>query len=272
VISRGGSVLVVCTFRNAGATLEETLDSLSQQSLRDWRAVLVDDGSTDSSRSIADAAAAADPRFTVVPSHGEGRGSALNLAISQGEEDLVAIIDADDVAHPEWLCLLGKAARRDRDYAVIGVGSVSFSSGDPFGSAPPVQDASEQACVDVTLRLCRLNPISHSGAMIRRGALARVGGYDAGRSSQFDYDLWVRIALAGGRIARLDHTLVAKRVHRGQRFKQDDHFGYVLRSLSVQSRAIAGLDPRLSHRVFMLARLVWGLAPRTLRLALRTRP
>lgn len=97
------SIDLLCTFFNAAATLEPTLASLSSQTLADARFILVDDGSTDDSAAIARAFCDKDGRFALFTNADRGRGKALNFALSQGSAPLVAILDADDLAHPTWL-------------------------------------------------------------------------------------------------------------------------------------------------------------------------
>jgi glycosyltransferase involved in cell wall biosynthesis len=211
-----------------------------------------------------------DRRYVLLTATG-GRGAALNAGFAHASERYIAILDADDVAYAEWLRQAVAAVEAHPEFAVVGVSTIEFD-----GSAPPYRgserrEADEAKCIDVTLTLCHHNAISHSGALIRRDALVSASGYAQTRVSQFDYDLWVRLALAGHRIGRLNRTLVAKRVHRGQTFKESGHLRYVLRSIAVQSRAIAGLDPRPVNWLWMGSRLVWGLLPRRARRAARGR-
>ena len=81
---------------NVAAWLPACLDSLLAQDHEAIEAVVVDDGSTDSSAEIALAYAARDARVRVVRSENRGLGAARNLGIEHATGDLLAFLDGDD--------------------------------------------------------------------------------------------------------------------------------------------------------------------------------
>ncbi|QKJ19090.1 glycosyltransferase family 2 protein [Microbacterium hominis] len=99
---------------------QDALDSLRAQTLTAWRAILVDDASTDGTGDIFDAAAAADPRFRVVHlERRSGLGAARNTALDLVETPLVGFLDADDRLTPRALeVLTGTVTRSGSDFAV----------------------------------------------------------------------------------------------------------------------------------------------------------
>lgn len=93
------SVIMIC--RNGERFLAEAIDSLLNQTLRQWELVFVDDGSTDASlRIIADRAALDPERFRIIV-HPErrwrGTAASRNLGITAARGKYVAFLDADDV-------------------------------------------------------------------------------------------------------------------------------------------------------------------------------
>lgn len=98
----------------------EALASLRAQTLPDWRAVLVDDASTDASGDIFDAAAAADDRFRVVHhDRRRGLGAARNTGLDLVETPFMGFLDADDRMTPRALeRLVGTVAASGSDFAV----------------------------------------------------------------------------------------------------------------------------------------------------------
>ncbi|NUP45061.1 MAG: glycosyltransferase [Streptomyces sp.] len=94
---------VVVPVYNVELFLDECLQSLADQTFRDWEAVVVDDGSTDGSLEIARKWAARDPRIRVVEQQNAGLGAARNTGvrhISPGT-DFLAFVDSDDVVVPD---------------------------------------------------------------------------------------------------------------------------------------------------------------------------
>lgn len=94
---------VVVPVYNVELFLDECLQSLADQTFRDWEAVVVDDGSTDGSLEIARKWAARDTRIRVVEQPNAGLGAARNTGvrhIAAGTEFL-AFVDSDDVVVPD---------------------------------------------------------------------------------------------------------------------------------------------------------------------------
>ena len=96
---------IVTPVYNAEKYLAEMLDSVFSQSLYDWELLIVDDGSTDNSRSIIEKAAEKDPRVRPVYLE-ENSGSCFyprRLAIERSQGDYIVNIDADDIVEKDYL-------------------------------------------------------------------------------------------------------------------------------------------------------------------------
>jgi glycosyltransferase involved in cell wall biosynthesis len=243
---------IICTFFNAAGTLPRTLSALTVQTETRIRIVLVDDGSTDESVALAETAALADPRIVLLRNPVKGRGQALNYGVAHSDAPLIAIMDADDVAHPRWIeDAVSIMATHSRHAAMGCARTYIYGQGNPQW---PAESGATSPPRDVTATLGRGNPLCHSGSVIRREALVAVGGYDAARADNFDYDLWVRLMLAGRTLAVNDQVRLAKRYHGGQKFAVAS--GYVRSSLKVQVRAIRRKGGNPIDWLWVLARFV----------------
>ena len=262
------AVSVICTAKNAAATIADTLRSILAQDLRDWEMIVVDDGSTDATASIVGGFAQADPRVKLILTGGIGRGRALNRALAAAAADLVANIDADDEARPARLRCQLDALARHPEFAIICADWVRVE-----GAARPLWpeiDAGAAALVaDVTRALAISNPVCHSSAIMRKAAIVALGGYGEARRFVFDYDLWVRAAAAGLRIGRIPLPLVAKRIHADQAYLHASRARYLLASSAVQLRALRTLRVGRRHLPWVALRFLWGLLPLRVRLGLR---
>src|SRR4051794_31037869 len=90
---------VVVPIYNVETFLEECLESLAGQTLRELEVIMVNDGSTDGSGAIAAAFAARDPRFRLVEQANGGLGHARNTGVrncTAGVEYLT-FVDSDDI-------------------------------------------------------------------------------------------------------------------------------------------------------------------------------
>ena len=94
------NVSVVIPAHNAAETLGETLTSLRAQTLPDWEAIVVDDGSRDGTATIAATFAARDARILRVSQPQMGVSAARNTGISLARFDWLLFLDADDWLSP----------------------------------------------------------------------------------------------------------------------------------------------------------------------------
>ena len=96
----GPLVSVVIPAFNAARTIQETLQSVTQQSYTHLDVIVIDDGSTDETAAIATLYGKTDARFRVISKSNEGVASARNAGIREAKGQFIAFIDADDLWHP----------------------------------------------------------------------------------------------------------------------------------------------------------------------------
>lgn len=112
--------LIIPVF-NAERFLRQCLDSVKSQTFKDFEAILVDDGSTDSSGLICDEYSVSDNRFHVIHQVNQGVSSARNKGIEAAQGEYVYFADSDDSLRPETLEHL-YAAIRQGDYDIAASG------------------------------------------------------------------------------------------------------------------------------------------------------
>lgn len=95
-LSMSPSVSIVVPIYNVEPYLSKCLSSLSSQTYKNLRVLLIDDGSTDGSSGIAESFSLADHRFEYYRKQNGGLGSARNFGIERCESDLICFVDSDD--------------------------------------------------------------------------------------------------------------------------------------------------------------------------------
>lgn len=88
---------IIIPIYNAASTLCRCLKSIQGQDFSDYQVLLVDDGSTDGSGTLAGAFAAGDSRFCLISAPHAGTGAARNRGFAQAEGEYVLYLDADDL-------------------------------------------------------------------------------------------------------------------------------------------------------------------------------
>ncbi|HEX7976826.1 MAG TPA: glycosyltransferase, partial [Anaerolineales bacterium] len=201
------SVLLPCF--NAAETLVEALDSLACQTLTDFQVVAVEDGSTDSTLKILQDWAKGDQRLEIVAQAHSGITGALNAGLAACRAPLVARLDADDRAHPERLQRQAAYLQAHPEAAVVGCRVEGFPAGQVREGLRVYLEWQNSLLSDADIR-CEIfveSPLAHPSVAFRRDWVVQAGGYQEHGWPE-DYDLWLRLYIAGARFAKLPETLL----------------------------------------------------------------
>jgi glycosyltransferase involved in cell wall biosynthesis len=106
---------IVIPAYNAGIWIERTLQSAAQQNYPNLEILVIDDGSKDNTRMLAEAMAAVDDRFRVISIPNGGVANARNVGIREACGKYVAFLDADDLWHPDKIRLQVEAMQHLAD-------------------------------------------------------------------------------------------------------------------------------------------------------------
>jgi glycosyltransferase involved in cell wall biosynthesis len=206
VSSARPAVTVVIAFYNEERFLASAIDTVRQQTVTDWELLLVDDGSTDGSAVIADAAAAADFFRVRVLRHPGGGNAGLpasrNLAIAAARAPYLCFLDADD----QWAA--GKLARQQAMMAHSSrpVMACSASWHQDIDQRRPPELVAVWRRAPAWCRPGRFARLMVRGlvrtpppsdVMYRVDALRRAGGVPAGPNMHEDQRTFVAVSLLG---------------------------------------------------------------------------
>ena len=205
-------VSVVIPAYNVERYLAEALDSVRAQSLTNWEALVVNDGSTDETLAIARRYAELDSRILVIDQENQGVSAARNAAIEASRAEAIAFLDGDDLWHRDKL-EIQLTCMREREVDIV---SCSFAECDPEGALLPTGESGPLGEFESEefFRLCYsyffLLP---SAVMVRSEALRRLGGFDSSLRAHEDFEMWLRLASGGCRLAALPDILLTYRRH-----------------------------------------------------------
>ncbi len=201
-----GSILL--PVRNEAEFLPSALASLFRQTFTHWELVAVDDGSTDATPAILADAARRDTRVRTLTPSERGLVPALNAGLAACRAPLVARMDGDDISHPLRLELQEAAMAADPSLGLVACAFRHFPRHHlKIGMLAYEAWQNSLTSHDAILRdLFVESPFVHPSVMFRKSAVEAVDGYrDRGWAE--DYDLWLRLAAAGTRFARLAQVL-----------------------------------------------------------------
>lgn len=205
-------ISVILPVYNAHPYLSVCLGSLLVQTQRDIRVIAIDDGSTDGSDRTLAAAAEVDARVCVVSRENRGLIATLNEGLGLADSDMVARMDADDIAFPDRFAAQLEAFAARRDLGVLGTNFTTiFAPARMAPAAAPMLTApGERAILG---RFC--TPLRHPTVMFRRASLgAEDLVYDPAYPDAEDFDLFRRLARRSA-IAETGTPHLAYRLHAG---------------------------------------------------------
>lgn len=202
---------VVLSVFNGEDFLRDCIESVLKQTFKDFEFIIVDDGSTDSTAQIISSFAASDPRVRSFRHSNKGRALSLNDGIEAANSDLIARIDADDVALPDRFKKQVSFMEMHTQVGVVGSAAHLIApDGRKLATVqPPLSDS------EIRQKMLSHNVINHPTAVMRRELVAAVGGYRRQLVDCDDYDLFFRIG-ERSTLANLPEVLLLKRVHRNE--------------------------------------------------------
>jgi glycosyltransferase involved in cell wall biosynthesis len=190
-------VSVVMSVYNGAPHLVETIDSILNQTERDFEFVIVDDGSSDATPDIL--SRCSDPRLRVITQPNTGLTRALIAGCAAARAPLIARQDVGDLSHPERLAKQC-AMFDDPDVTFVSCATQYVGPQDePLWTVPPTGAALEPRDV-IDLRLpsgLTDGPTHHGSVTFRRDSYNRAGGYRPQFYYGQDFDLWYRLAAVG---------------------------------------------------------------------------
>ena len=195
-------ISVVLPIFNAGSYLSGAIESILAQTYANFELIAVDDGSDDGSAQIIRHYAQRDERIRPFYLAHRGVGGALNAGVAAAKGELIARMDADDIALPErfatqvtWM----NSARVD----ICGSCVKTFGAEQRIMWFPETHEA---ICNEMVFRCALLHP-----TILMRTEIARRHPYD--ESSIFeDYEFWTRLA-GLYRMGNVPQVLLKYRVH-----------------------------------------------------------
>ncbi len=198
-------ISVILPIYNGADYLSDAIDSILSQNFEDFELILINDGSTDDSLSIAQAYK--DPRIILISQRNMGLIATLNKGISLANGRYIARMDQDDVSFK---------ARFSKQVELLESGYDLCGSHFHFISEVGGLSASRVVSIDPDFQsiiLTRSTPFAHGSVMIRRSFLKEnfLEYNKEVYSSAEDYYLWVLCFEAGARIINVNDYLFSYR-------------------------------------------------------------
>jgi glycosyltransferase involved in cell wall biosynthesis len=204
------AVSVLMSVHNTEKYLREAVDSILNQTFRDFEFIIIDDGSTDNSKEILEEYAAKDRRIRLIFRENRGVAKSCNEAIALSQGELIARMDADDISQPGRLETQITFLKEHPSCGCVGSSVIYINDRGQKLFVRHMPENHAEICQAHLMGYGGM--IVHPSAMLRRPALNFVAGYDESFTYASDYDLWCRIAVKY-ELANLQIPLLLYRYH-----------------------------------------------------------
>lgn len=214
-------VTVLMAAYNGGRYLKSSIESVVNQSFRDFEFLIINDCSTDDSVKVIEDFNDA----RIVIHHNEkniGQTKSLNVGLKLAKGKYIARMDADDLAFPTWLEKLVTCFEKKPEYAVIGAAAVVI---DDIGKKKEIRRAPINLN-EIIFRIFFAPPVNHVSVLMNKAIILKMGGYDEEFKITQDYELWSQLIRRDYSIINVPDILVSYRVHsQSIGFKETDKRG-----------------------------------------------
>jgi CMP-N-acetylneuraminic acid synthetase len=165
--------------------VEQAVESVLAQSMQDFELIIIDDGSTDRSRSVIERYEN-HLKVRIVLQDNKGLNRTANIALRLARGKYIMRLDADDYLDPQALLVMSSALEAD---PALGLVFPDYYYVDTEGVVLG-QERRHDFSLDVSL----LDQPAHGACtMIRKAFLIGIGGYSEEYRCQDGYDLWLRL-------------------------------------------------------------------------------
>jgi len=198
-------ISVLMTAYNAERFIGEAVESVLQQTWKDFEFIIINDGSTDRTGAIIESFD--DPRIRLIRQENMGIAASLNKGLQLARSTYIARFDADDICHPQRLEKQLTFFHEHPDHILVGSDVDVIDASGNFIYAfhhkayhfEDIQKLKPEICAFI-----------HSTVCYHREAVLKAGGYDENAHTFEDHVLW-RNLIKIGKAANMKGPLVKMR-------------------------------------------------------------
>jgi tetratricopeptide (TPR) repeat protein len=207
-------VSIVIPYYNGHDTVKETLDSIAGQTYRNFEVIIVDNGSTESSRRNLEALLTQYPDMSIILPGVEKRrkGPRRNLGVEKANGEFILPLDCDDQIAPVYLEHTLEEFEADNSLDLVYTETIVFGL---INELWVTRDFS----IPGIFQKNQLN----ATALMKKKSFLRVGGYREELPGYEDWDLWIRFAMKRMRFKRIPEPLFFYRKSRSSRGFRSRH-------------------------------------------------
>lgn len=201
-------VSVVMSVYNDEKYVSLAIDSILNQSHKNFEFIIINDGSTDETLEILKEYEAKDSRIVLIDQENKGLTKSLNIGIKKANGKYIARMDSDDISHPQRLQKQVEFLEINQEYGLVGTNVEKIDANGNHIEFNTTKYTNEGIQKTLYTRNC----FAHGSVMINKELVAKDLYYDEEFKYAQDYRLWAKIAKKF-KVANLQDSLYKLRLH-----------------------------------------------------------
>lgn len=206
-------VTVIVPCYNQAQYLEESLQSIYDQTYAHWECIIVNDGSPDNTETVTRKWEAKDSRFIYLYKENGGVSSARNLGIEKAKASYILTLDADDKYEATFLEKALNLLLANDELGIVSSWGRYFTNDKQL----QVFKSNAKTVTDFLF----YNGFNMGSSLFRKKCWEQVGGYDENpRNGYEDWEFYLRVCALGWKAHIIDEVLFFYRQHQVSRRKE----------------------------------------------------
>lgn len=232
-------ISVLMAIYNCAETLEEAINSLYDQTYKEFKLILCDDGSTDDTYQIALQYAEKYDNIILLKNEKNIKlAASLNRCLEYADTEYIARMDGDDISLPERFEKEIRFLDNHSQYAVVSCPMIYFDEKGDWGEGKVIERPDKNTFKKTT-------PHTHAPCIIRSEILKEVGGYTVNKflTRGQDYYLWYKIYKKGYKGYNLQEPLYKMRDDKDamkRRTFKSRYYGFLIKKKVMSGLGIKG--------------------------------
>jgi glycosyltransferase involved in cell wall biosynthesis len=230
-------ISVIMSVYNSEQYLKRSIDSILNQTFKDFEFIIINDGSTDNSAQILEEYSKNNNCIKIIIQENKGLTKSLNIGIKKAKGKYIARQDADDFSFSDRFEKQVYFLDNNIDIILLGTNKYEvYQNEERLGNYYNIDTINDLVYL--------YNPFAHTSAMYRKDIFIKIGLYNETFKTSQDFEAWMRFA-EYGKIAMIKDVLV-------KRYTVDNSIS----SLKKFNQIKNALRARLLHSKFGLVKVV----------------
>ncbi len=199
-------ISVILPVYNSQEFISQSINSVLNQTYKNFELIIIDDGSTDNSKEICKKLSKKDERIIFIDNLHKGLTISLNKALEIAKGKFIARQDADDVSLPERFEKQVSWFLKNEKRVLCGTNCKILYKNNVYKNNKSLKFTNS----GITKKLKYSNCFVHSSTMFLRNSAQILGNYDENLEFAQDYDLWWKLTTLG-EVGNLNEKLLVLR-------------------------------------------------------------